>query len=524
MLADQAIDGLAPQVVPFPLVAHQQTFAHRVQPMVGEGLLGFAVRCDLANSFAIGSTIRMIGRYPTGWQSLGGASWASGNVFDLLYLARLSGNDPGAIRALTFLPDLARLMGTDDVSIGVLGRIDGVRMCEDCWRSEQLIRRHFLLPNIRGCAWHECRLVSFCPCRIDGDARCDRQHHPVPGLSATELGIVRDLERIWSLLLDDGSPAVLGRGYRTVGHLRARQPPEVRRAAQRVQAWRGSRQALVAALAALHIEPAMLRQMLSVDDDPPRCPNAACPNFTPPDGSKDPLKRLTRERHCRLCGTRFIGRRILSTFDLGHGAPSPSSTQVRRARRRLARWQRRLRVACAELVAEGRMVTVGAALERAGVPLNANLRAERLGLVGIVRAAARRQRLAAGRDRTPFYRVTMSAYNRLVRAAMRRDWVCILDWAEEEIGWPEEPVKPVSPWSSEEWESRDGVLEPLFDQRWAVGKTAEDVFQVWRRAERQPGQTLTLEWLERRLCPINTRQGIGTQAYDRHDLQDAKGR
>jgi hypothetical protein len=493
-------------VVPFPVVGEHQTFAHHVEPRAGEGLFGFMLCCDLANSFPLGSTFRMVGRYPTGWQSLSGASWASGKVFDLLRLARLSGNDLAAIQALTFLPDLERLLGTNDVSIGVLGRIHGVAICEECWHSEQLVRRSFLLPDIHACVWHERRLVPFCPCLVDLESRPHERHGgPTRQLTETELAIQRDLYRIWALLLDDGSPAVLGRGYRTVGRLRARQPAEVRRAARRIQAWRGSLEGLVAALVALHIEPAMLREMLAADDDPPRCPNADCPNFTPADGEHDPLGRLTRERHCRLCGTRFIGRRVLSTFDLDHGAPSPSLTQVRRARRRLARWRRRLRIACAELVAEGKMVTVGGAFRRAGVPLNANLRAERVGLVAIVRAAARRQRLAASRDRTPFYRVTMPSYNRLVRAAMRRDWVCISEWAEEEVGWPEAPLEPVSPWSHEEWASRDAVLEPLFDHRWAARlKDPEEVFEVWGWARRKGGLALDSSWLARRLRPFAT--------------------
>jgi hypothetical protein len=491
-------------LVPFPSVGSRDTLPHRIAPLAGEGLLGFMVRCDLANSFAIGSTTKMVGRYATGWQSLGAASWASGKVFDLLRLARLSGNDLTAIQALTFIPDVARVLDTNAFSIGVLGDIQGLAMCEQCWLSQRLIRRSFLLPGVHGCIWHACRLTGFCACLVDVRVGRHEWHGSGQSLTDTEVSLQRDLYRMWSIVLDDGSPAVLGRGYRTVGRLRARQPPEIRRAARRLQAQRGSLEALVAALVALEIEPAMLRGMLARDDDPPRCPNSTCPDFAPADGQSDPLRRLTTERHCRLCGTRFIGRRVLSTFDLDHGASSPSPTQVRRARRRLARWRRNLRLACAELAAEGRQITVGAALRRAGVPLNANLRAERLGLVAIVRAAARRQRLASRRDTTPFYRVTMPSYNRLVRAAMRRDWVCISDWASEEVGRPELALRRVHPWSVEEWGARDGVLEPLFDHRWAAElKSREAVIQVWVRAKRRESLALSNAWLERRLRPFD---------------------
>lgn len=115
------------------------------------------------------------------------------------------------------------------------------------------------------------------------------------------------------------------------------------------------------------------------------CPNASCPKFD--------LARCTEtvEKHCRACGTRFIGNRILSTFDFGHGQPRPTATQVRRARRRLARWRHDIRRVCLEEVAADVPITIEAAFGRAGVPLNANLRSARLGLTAIVRQAEARR-------------------------------------------------------------------------------------------------------------------------------------
>jgi hypothetical protein len=71
------------------------------------------------------------------------------------------------------------------------------------------------------------------------------------------------------------------------------------------------------------------------------------------------------ENHCPICGSRFVGRRIPLTFDLDHGAASPTRISVLKDQRRLRRRKIALRVTCANLVAEGVDPSVGVAFERA---------------------------------------------------------------------------------------------------------------------------------------------------------------
>lgn len=476
------------RIVRLPGAHVEPSFPHVLAPMAGESLFGFTVRTDHANSLPVGTTVKMVARYTRGWRTLSQAYWASGSIFDLVRLARLTGNDLSAIQELTLMPALRRLFGNQDVPIESLGRFHGTpTFCTDCWHEERLVRRTFLLPGIEACVWHDRRLVPFPlgASRLAGLAAA--------ALAPEVLARQRDLYRVWALVLDTGTPEVLGAGYRVIARLGRDPSPAVSVIARRIQSGRHSAQTIVHALVALQIDPELLAELLADEAAPRPCPNQACPRFAPAPEVADPVRPV--ERHCPICGSRFIGQRILLTFDPAHGHRSPSPRSVAKAVRRLRRWKVALRVACADLVAEGIEPTVGVAFPRARVPMNANLRAERLGLVAIVRDAARRHRLMHSSQQEPFSQIDMQAYRRLMEIVIDRDWVGIAEWGQEH------GVMATIPDHCRSWmdNPKTGVLEPLFNGAWARRRRPEDVMAVWRMATERSDRLLSEAWLRRRL-------------------------
>jgi hypothetical protein len=248
---------------------------------------------------------------------------------------------------------------------------------------------------------------------------------------------------------------------------------------------------IVSALAALQIDPDVLVDLLAAEASPKPCPNQTCPRFIKPAKHGDPLTRKV-ESHCPICGSRFVGRRILLTFDLDHGSASPTRNSVLKAQRRLRRWKVALRLACADLVAANVEPTVGEAFARARVPKNANLRAERLGLVAIVRDAARRHRLMVSRRGEPFYHVDMDVYRELMQRVIERDWIGIAEWGQTygQIGATDHLRHYLD-------QPKYGILEPLFNNAWARRVGPEAVEAVWAMADEHEYGLLSDDWHRR---------------------------
>jgi hypothetical protein len=478
-------------VIPFPRRPSQPTLPHILRPLEGESLLGFCLRLDLANGLPLGSVATRVKNHATAWHSLRAASWASGAIFDLPALAALSGTDPDVIEELTFMPALRRLFG-HDMPIESLGRWLRESMCESCWREERLLRRVFLLEDVTACLVHRERLVPFGRDRLavldPGAPRAD-----VDELEADELARQRDLARLWSLVLERGTPQVIGAGYRLAADLGHGQAPGIRGAATRLQNGRHAVATLVRALLALGIEPDVLLDAIATDEEPDPCPNATCPRYT-----ADWPAGLAVEAHCRVCGTRFRGSRILSTFDIDHGSSSPSRRAVYRAQVRLRRWRSALSVTCAHMFAEDEPITIGEAFRRAGVPDGAYLRAERLGLTALVRDAGRRQRLAHSRSGEAFSSIGMDDFRVLMTAARERDWVGIAEWASERQVHPTLPDRPgrygAPPFT------REGLLDPLFSGAWMrTVRNQQEIVDVWRLVQSQDPSLLSSTWYERRV-------------------------
>lgn len=384
-------------------------FPHVLDPMPDESLISFMTRLDRANRWPIGDIAQMLSVHPTSWRTARATEWAAGTRWDLRRLAHLARIPYEAIEALTLLPDLRRATNDPGLTIDALGDAGWIRFCPPCLAETGAIRRFCLLPHMVACPIHKVRLVQGCPrhgrepfppfideAGVIQCGSCERELAPPDGrpLDGAELEHLRDTWRAWTFLLGwKGSDDVRGRGYRTIRRVKRGYP--LRNVGQTPSFAR-----LVEVFLMLHIEPELVTQL---EDRPvPPCPNASCPRFVSA-GDPDPLLRgRLVERHCAECGTRFVGRRILLTFDADHGATAPTAKRVRRAQRRLRRWRIAVADACRDAILADCPVTVVDIFRRSGVPLNANLRAHRLGLTAIVRDAARRQRLVKGLEREPF--------------------------------------------------------------------------------------------------------------------------
>ena len=491
------------------LPALERPFPHRLEPLPNEALHSFLFRLDRANGWPLGDAATLVASHATGWRTYSGAQWAAGTSWDLRRLAHLSVNPYEAMEALTWLPELRQATGDSKAGIPALGDSGKLRFCPVCLAETGGVPRFCLLPLVDACPSHRVKLVPFCghgggpyPPELDDEGRircpaCRRELASAAGeaLGEDEEPLFLDTWRAWTYLLGwRGGDDIRGRGYRTIHAVRRGYP-------LRNLGRTPSLEHLVTVFLALHIDPELVR---TLERRPaPPCPNATCARYVPL-SDPDPLLRAPIvERHCAECGARFVGRRILLCFDPGHGGRLPTQRSVRKALRRLVRWRAALLDVLREDLLAGRPITIIGAFRRAGVPLNANLRARRLGLVEMVRDAARRQRILQRTERQPFRLVTMAEYRFLRLCAEAGDWEDLYLAAREGDLVPNEPAPADA--LHRRWDVPDpdyGILDPLYDPARVAPRFAtwEDLRQwveevrcsSWRRAD-----LLTDRWLER---------------------------
>jgi hypothetical protein len=140
--------------------------------------------------------------------------------------------------------------------------------------------------------------------------------------------------------------------------------------------------------------------------------------------------------------------------------------------------------ACREAILDGTPITVGRVFRQAGVPMNANLRAERLGLVAQVQDAARRQRLLEGREPVGFRDVTMVGFRLLAHAADQGDWRTCEAVASLALGFPGRAASPDAYlYRRHRAEAAgSGALDPAFSPAWMrrTGRSPDDVARLAR--------------------------------------------
>ena len=124
------------------------------------------------------------------------------------------------------------------------------------------------------------------------------------------------------------------------------------------------------------------------------CPNRACDCFG--QIGQNNIRRFgmwhgQMEHFCAVCGSRFVGSRLIMTFDNDHGSLTLRPSAVVRAQARLSRWRTALHQACSVMLRDDEPISIKAAFTNAHIPHSANLLARRLGLRQIVEAAVTEQ-------------------------------------------------------------------------------------------------------------------------------------
>jgi hypothetical protein len=128
--------------------------------------------------------------------------------------------------------------------------------------------------------------------------------------------------------------------------------------------------------------------------------------------------------------------------------------------------------------------------------LDQALRAERLGLVTIVRDAARRRRLMIGGENAPFAHIGMDEYRELMIRARNRDWLGIAEWGVSHGVVPARLDQRPAWWTYPP-DPRRGLLEPLFTRRWATRAGRRGVDAAWRLAGAGSSELLSAGWRDR---------------------------
>lgn len=376
-----------------------------VRPRVGESLAGLALCTDEANGWPADTIARLVSRVPTGGAIGFGRPglYVIATSFDLVRLAALLGVDHQEVAATTLVTPLRRIFGSD-AGARRLGRTGPFRVCPECIRESRFVGIETMLPLMTACVVHHVAFVSACSCgrplgayaperepfvcadcwrdwgtlpTTPTDPRQDLQQRQI--LHAYQILFERGTDEIFPAL-KSLVPSVIARRWEG-GMSRLDGPVEdfvIPRSSVNTLT------SIVAGLVVSAIPPERLFETIERFRDL-RCLNRACPTYGQPDRVRANGHRKGQvESYCAECGSRFLGDRIISTFDHDHGDPHLRDGTVMEARARLRGFLALTAAACDYLAAQGRPVKVREALELAAVPRAGYLRARRVGLVALI--------------------------------------------------------------------------------------------------------------------------------------------
>lgn len=378
-----------------------------VTPRPEELLLGLGLRCDLANGFPAGSTGMMLARHNSGPATYGRPGFSvTGNVFDLEAFAQLIGSDHQQIVATTYRAELLRLFGPD-VSSKRLGRLGPFRVCPDCIEQDILIRRETILPWVDQCPVHRVALVTRCTCGAvlrptsSGEepftcSSCWAHWGSLPRSTPEPWDDLRQRRIIhaYRVILDRGDDQLPGL-IATLSELNG--PPRWNTGwstrpfqLERLALQKGEIRSLASYVAALIIRevpperlfeprPLRTRERLS-------CANRHCLFYRRRGSMRlNGMRANGAETYCSDCGSRYIGDRMILSFDLDNGS-SLNPLVVQLARARLELFHELLATVCDRPRDPWARVHIGQLFRDAGIPNARYLRARRLGLVAAARA------------------------------------------------------------------------------------------------------------------------------------------
>jgi hypothetical protein len=379
-------------------------------PLPDEALFGLGLRLDEANGFPSGTTAKATARYSAGPLALANpALQYLGTAFDLGLLGALTNADDTAAEALTYRRELRALFGPRATARNI-GDNGGFRICRRCVGERRLLTRLTTLPGVRMCPDHRLLLATACggcdrrlrpfapwsrpfACRCGFDWADGPVTEPTPHEALVQDRAIAAYRDILATL-----PKTIVRAAERIAQHRGprrwtggSEDPSHRPADLLIRTWYGSLAAIVALLVDRDLPARALTEVMrSQSPTGAGCHNRAC-LAGPGEIRLNGRRKGHAETYCRECGSRFLGRQVIESYDFGHSDPRLSEQSVRNARNRLVRRQ----VAVAEAARELRavrptgLITVSEVFAVAGVSTARNLRARRLRLVSIAQAVLR---------------------------------------------------------------------------------------------------------------------------------------
>lgn len=385
------------------------SWAVRVSARPDELLLGLMLNADRANGLVAGSTGMMTRRHETSTRRFGQTAFSVlGTSFDLAAIATLLSLNPGEVERSTFIEPLRRMFGSN-VTTRKLGST-GLRVCPSCLNEGWMIRRDAILPLIHGCPVHGQWLVTRCRCGRPLDAfsgfapftcECGEAWSSLSSIRLAPRDALRQRRVVhaYRLILERGDARLEERARRVLSLDPGRRwdhgwcasdDYEIEHygmAGKDVK----SLASIVANLVLRQIPPERLFERLPVGRHPLLvCHNEACPTFKSSTAMRVSAERSNGlESYCAECGSRYLGNRMILSFDRNHGSPDLNRIVVSVARARLADYGARLAAACDFLMADkdrnvARRIYIDHVFHMAGVPMSSHLRARRIGLVALV--------------------------------------------------------------------------------------------------------------------------------------------
>ena len=144
--------------------AWRTTFPHIVAPLPNEWLAGVLLRCDERNFWGSGTTLKYVLRPGSKQSAMNELSTIVPTVIDLEKLAQVLFVPVSRIVATTYLAELARLYGHEQVHAKLLSSAFTFHVCPACIAEERKLSRWLTLPHLMHCPEHRLALVSSCSC------------------------------------------------------------------------------------------------------------------------------------------------------------------------------------------------------------------------------------------------------------------------------------------------------------------------------------------------------------------------
>ncbi len=147
--------------------AWRSTFPPIVTPLPNAWIAGVLLRCDERNFWGSGTTLKHVLRPGSKQSAMNELSTIVPTVIDLERLAQVLFVAVSRIVATTYLAELARLYGNEQVHAKLLSSSLTFHVCPACIAEARKLSRWLTLPHIMHCPQHRLALVSSCSCGAD---------------------------------------------------------------------------------------------------------------------------------------------------------------------------------------------------------------------------------------------------------------------------------------------------------------------------------------------------------------------